>query len=202
MDTDLHVGRPQDSPGKESEMRTKPDFGEESYKGYGRLAGRVALVTGADSGIGRAVALAYAREGADVAIAYLNEHVDAQETKRVVEEAGRKAILIAADFTDPKQCARVVDETVKTFGRIDILVNNAAFQGSDRGRHAGAQVARRGNAPRRPCSARLGTARVRPLSARPPSLRASCATLRNRAISTCRSCSRSGRADHQMRWTG
>ena len=119
----------QDSPGNESEMRTKPDFGEESCKGYGRLAGRVALVTGADSGIGRAVALAFAREGADVAIAYLNEHVDAQETKRVVEEAGRKAILVAADFADPKQCALVVDETVKTFGRIDILVNHAAFHG-------------------------------------------------------------------------
>ncbi len=110
-------------------MRTKPDRGEESYKGYGRLAGRVALVTGADSGIGRAVALAFAREGADVATAYLNEHDDANETKRIVEEAGRKALLIAADFADAKECTRVVDETVKAFGRIDILVNNAAFQG-------------------------------------------------------------------------
>jgi NAD(P)-dependent dehydrogenase (short-subunit alcohol dehydrogenase family) len=120
---------PQASPGHESAMRTKPDYGEDTYKGYGRLAGRVALVTGADSGIGRAVALAYAREGADVAIAYLNEHEDAKETKRVVEGAGRKAVLIAADLADPKECRRVVAETVKAFGRIDILVNNAAYQG-------------------------------------------------------------------------
>jgi len=110
-------------------MRTKPDYGEESYAGYGRLTGRVALVTGADSGIGRAVALAYAREGADVAIAYLNEHDDAKETKRVVEAAGRKAILIAADLASAKECQRVVDDTVQAFGRIDILVNNAAYQG-------------------------------------------------------------------------
>ena len=110
-------------------MRNKPDYGEDSYKGYGRLSGRVALVTGADSGIGRAVALAYAREGADVAIAYLNEHDDAKETKRIVEEAGRKAVLIAADLADANECARIVDETVKAFGRIDILVNNAAYQG-------------------------------------------------------------------------
>ncbi|HVJ90876.1 MAG TPA: SDR family oxidoreductase [Labilithrix sp.] len=121
--------REQPHPGHESKMLTKPDFGEDSYKGLGRLTGRVALVTGADSGIGRAVALAYAREGADVAIAYLQEHDDAKETQRVVEAAGRRAILIAADLADAKECARVIDETVKAFGRIDILVNNAAYQG-------------------------------------------------------------------------
>ena len=119
----------QPAPGHESKMTDKPDFGEASYKGYGRLAGRVALVTGADSGIGRAVALAFAREGADVAIAYLSEHEDANETKRVVEDAGRKALLLAGDLADPNECARIVSETVKAFGRIDILVNNAAFQG-------------------------------------------------------------------------
>jgi len=103
----------QQHPGVEEEMRVKPDFGEDSYKGYNRLADRVAVITGSDSGIGRAVALAFAREGADVVIGYLNEHEDAEETKRVVTAAGRKAIT---------------DEAVKAFGRIDILVNNAAFQ--------------------------------------------------------------------------
>lgn len=119
----------QDSPGRESSMETKPDFGEASYRGHDRLTGRVALVTGADSGIGRAVALAFAREGADVAIAYLNEHDDAKETKRVVEAAGRKAVLIAADLAKASECERVIDETVRAFDRIDILVNNAAYQG-------------------------------------------------------------------------
>jgi NAD(P)-dependent dehydrogenase (short-subunit alcohol dehydrogenase family) len=121
----------QKAPGHESKMETKPDFGETSYRGHGRLKDRVALITGADSGIGRAVALAYAREGADVAIAYFNEHDDAKVTKRVVEEAGRKAITIAADLATAEECARVVDETVKAFGRIDVLVNNAAFQGKE-----------------------------------------------------------------------
>lgn len=119
----------QETPGHESKMRDKPDFGEDTYEGYGRLAGRVALVTGADSGIGRAVALAFAREGADVAIAYLNEHDDAKETQRVVEAAGKRALLLAADLADPAECSRIVEETARTFGRIDILVNNAAFQG-------------------------------------------------------------------------
>jgi NAD(P)-dependent dehydrogenase (short-subunit alcohol dehydrogenase family) len=121
----------QAAPGHETKMRTKPDHGEESYRGHDRLQGRVALVTGADSGIGRAVALAFAREGADVAIAYLDEHDDAKETQRVVEAAGRKAVLIAADLAEAKECQRVVDEAVKAFGRIDLLVNNAAFQGKE-----------------------------------------------------------------------
>ena len=121
----------QSSPGHESAMNEKPDFGEDSYVGHGRLEGRVALITGADSGIGRAVALAYAREGADVAIAYYNEHDDANETKRVVEAAGRKAVLIAADLAEVAERKRVVEEAVKAFGRIDILVNNAAYQGKN-----------------------------------------------------------------------
>ncbi|WP_394848790.1 SDR family oxidoreductase [Pendulispora brunnea] len=119
----------QDAPARESVMRTKPDFGEESYKGHGRLEGRVALVTGADSGIGRAVALAFAREGADVAVSYWKEHDDARETARVVEAAGKRAVLLPGDLASADECRRVVDETVKAFGRIDVLVNNAAFQG-------------------------------------------------------------------------
>ena len=115
-------------PGSESEMRPRPDYGEASYRGYGRLMGKVALITGGDSGIGRAVALAFAREGADVAIAYLNEHEDAEKTKRLVESAGRRAILCAADLADADECERVIDETIDAFGRIDVLVNNAAMQ--------------------------------------------------------------------------
>jgi len=119
----------QPAPAREAAMREKPDHGEESYRGHDRLAGRVALVTGADSGIGRAVALAYAREGADVAISYLSEHEDAKETERLVTEAGRRALLIPGDLSDAATCDRVIKETVDAFGRIDILVNNAAFQG-------------------------------------------------------------------------
>lgn len=110
-------------------MHEKPDHGEETYRGHDRLVNRVALVTGADSGIGRAVALAYAREGADVAIAYLNEHEDAKETERLVLAAGRRALLIPGDLSERSTCDRLVDATVGAFGRIDILVNNAAFQG-------------------------------------------------------------------------
>lgn len=121
----------QEHPGHEQEMRVKPDFGEQSYKGHGRLEGRVALITGADSGIGRAVALAFAREGADVVIGYLNEHDDAKETARVVTASGRKALTVAADLAEEPECKRLIDEAVRAFGHIDVLVNNAAFQGKE-----------------------------------------------------------------------
>jgi len=119
----------QEHPGSDHEMAPKPDYGEESYRGFGRLKDRVAVVTGADSGIGRAVALAFAREGADVVISYLNEHQDAQETMRLVESAGRHAALVAGDLAEESQCHRVIEETVRAFGRIHVLVNNAAYQG-------------------------------------------------------------------------
>jgi NAD(P)-dependent dehydrogenase (short-subunit alcohol dehydrogenase family) len=120
--------RSQQPPGTESAMRNKPDHGEESYRGCGRLAGKVTVVTGADSGIGKAVAIAFAREGADVLIAYLNEHDDAKDTARYVEEAGRRAVLVAGDLSKPEHCREIVDRAVAEFGRIDVLVNNAAYQ--------------------------------------------------------------------------
>lgn len=115
-------------PGHESEMTPKPDHGETSYVGHGRLNGKATIITGADSGIGRAVAIAFAREGADVLIAYLNEHEDAKETARLVEEAGRKAVLVAGDIVEPAHCRAIVDKAMEAFGKIDVLVNNAAFQ--------------------------------------------------------------------------
>lgn len=115
-------------PGREADMTPEPDFGEASYRGCNRLEGRVALITGADSGIGRAVALAFAREGADVAIAYLSEDEDARETERVVQDAGRKALLLPGDLRDRDHCQEIVERTVGELGRLDILVNNAAFQ--------------------------------------------------------------------------
>ena len=118
----------QDPPGETREMAPQPDHGEHSYKGCGKLAGRAALITGADSGIGRAVAIAFAREGADVLISYLEEHEDAQETARWVEQAGRKAVLMAGDIADPTHCKKLVARAVEEFGRLDILVNNAAYQ--------------------------------------------------------------------------
>jgi NAD(P)-dependent dehydrogenase (short-subunit alcohol dehydrogenase family) len=122
---------PQESlnyPGLESEMTPRPDFGEASYQGLGRLQGKAALVTGADSGIGRAVALAFAREGADVLISYLSEHTDAEETARVVREAGRATALAPGDISDEAHCRSLVERAVSEFGRLDILVNNAAYQ--------------------------------------------------------------------------
>jgi hypothetical protein len=119
----------QEFPGHEDELQPRADHGEASYRAYERLEGRAALVTGGDSGIGRAVALAFAREGADVGIAYLNEQGDARETMRLVERAGRRGFAMAGDLADDAQCRRLVNETVRRFGRLDILVNNAAFQG-------------------------------------------------------------------------
>jgi NAD(P)-dependent dehydrogenase (short-subunit alcohol dehydrogenase family) len=118
----------QDMPGTEGEMTPKADHGEQSYKGSGKLTGRAAVITGADSGIGKAVAIAYAREGADVLISYLEEDEDAKDTARWVEEAGRKAVLVPGDISDPAHCRSIIETAVREFGRLDILVNNAAFQ--------------------------------------------------------------------------
>ena len=118
-----------DHPGLTGAMGEEPDHGERSYRGSGRLTGKKAVVTGGDSGIGRAVALAFAREGADVLIAYLDsEEKDAQETARLVEEAGRRAVCVPGDLTEERACQEVVDRAVGELGGIDILVNNAAYQ--------------------------------------------------------------------------
>jgi NAD(P)-dependent dehydrogenase (short-subunit alcohol dehydrogenase family) len=117
-------------PGTEAEMTPRADHGEDSYRGCDKLTGRVAVITGGDSGIGRAVAIAYAREGADVLISYLNEQedADARETARHVEAAGRRCILVPGDVADAAHCRAIIERAVREFGRIDILVNNAAFQ--------------------------------------------------------------------------
>ena len=115
-------------PGLESEMTPRPDYGEASYQGHGRLQGRVALITGGDSGIGRAVALAFAREGADVLISYLNEDSDAEETARVVREAGRKAVIAPGDISEEAYCQSLIERALSELGTLDILVNNAAYQ--------------------------------------------------------------------------
>jgi NAD(P)-dependent dehydrogenase (short-subunit alcohol dehydrogenase family) len=118
----------QEPPGRDSEMRPRADHGEESYVGSGRLTDRVALITGGDSGIGRAVAIAFAREGADVLCSYLSEHDDAAETRRLVEDAGRRCLTVPGDIGDRDHCRALVDRSVDELGRIDVLVNNAAFQ--------------------------------------------------------------------------
>jgi NAD(P)-dependent dehydrogenase (short-subunit alcohol dehydrogenase family) len=115
-------------PGIEAQMELKPKFMAEQYKGSGKLEGMAAIVTGADSGIGRAVAVLFAREGADVAVMYLNEHEDAEETKRCVEAEGRRCVTIAGDVKDAAFCKDAVEKVVAEFGRLDVLVNNAAFQ--------------------------------------------------------------------------
>ena len=119
----------QSPPGVTSEMRPRPDHGEESYEGSGRLAGKRAVITGADSGIGKAVAIAFAREGADLLVAYLDaEEEDARDTARWIEEAGRKAVLAPGDLAEPGRCRQLVERAVQELGGIDVLVSNAAFQ--------------------------------------------------------------------------
>jgi len=120
----------QKPPGFTSKMKPVPDHGEESYVGSGRLEGKKTLITGADSGIGRAVALAYAREGADVAVVYLSEKAEAQETERLVKAEGRECLLIETDISKPGCCRKLVADVAKAFGQIDVLVNNAAHQAS------------------------------------------------------------------------
>ena len=118
----------QSAPGSSALMDPQPDYGETRYKGSDRLANKKAIITGADSGIGRAVALAFAREGADVVVAYLNEREDAEATKKLVEEAGRKCVLFEGDISKAETCRRLARAAVDAFGRVDILVNNAAHQ--------------------------------------------------------------------------
>jgi NAD(P)-dependent dehydrogenase (short-subunit alcohol dehydrogenase family) len=132
--SETHGGPPdqdQPWPGHTEPMRPRPDHGEESYRGSGRLAGKAALVTGGDSGIGRAVAIAFAREGADVAVGHFpgaGEGEEAEETVRRVREAGVRGVAIAADLQEPEACERLVDEAAEALGRLDVLVNNAAYQ--------------------------------------------------------------------------
>jgi NAD(P)-dependent dehydrogenase (short-subunit alcohol dehydrogenase family) len=120
--------QPQSPPGFTGKMEPLPDHGEASYVGSGKLVDKVALITGGDSGIGRAVAIAFAREGADIVLSYLNEHDDARSTAELVEKAGRKCIVVAGDITGEPHCQALVRQTVDELGGIDILVNNAAFQ--------------------------------------------------------------------------
>jgi len=124
----LQPPQSQELPGVESEMTPKPKSDDPQYQGSDKLKGKVALITGGDSGIGRAVAIAFAKEGADVAIMYLNEHDDAKETKQLVEKQGRRAVVIAGDIGDESFCQQAVQQTVDEFGKLDILVNNAAEQ--------------------------------------------------------------------------
>ncbi|WP_040871663.1 SDR family oxidoreductase [Nocardia exalbida] len=118
----------QEVPGIQARMTPVPDCGEDSYRGSGKLTGKAAVITGADSGIGRAVAIAYAREGADVLISYLDEDEDAKEVADLVTQAGRKAVLVPGDLSEAAHCRAVIDRAVREFGKIDILVSNAAFQ--------------------------------------------------------------------------
>jgi NAD(P)-dependent dehydrogenase (short-subunit alcohol dehydrogenase family) len=118
----------QEMPGSEQKMDPRPDHGENTYKGSGKLKGKKAIITGGDSGIGKAVAIAFAREGADILISYLNETEDAKETEHYIKDAGQKAILIPGDISEESHCKKIIDSAIKEFGTIDILVNNAAYQ--------------------------------------------------------------------------
>jgi len=118
----------QPMPGSTAKMNPRPDHGETSYRGSGKLAGKKAVITGGDSGIGRAVAIAYAREGADILIAYLDEHEDAHEVKALIEQEGRNAVLVAGDLRSPEHCRSVIKQAVEGLGGVDILINNAAHQ--------------------------------------------------------------------------
>ena len=118
----------QEVPGSDEKMNPKADHGETSYKGSGKMLGRKAVITGGDSGIGRAVAIAFAREGADVLISYLDEHDDAKKTATFVEEAGRKVVLVPGDISNEEHCKTIIKKAVDELGGIDVLVNNAAFQ--------------------------------------------------------------------------
>ncbi len=128
MEVDIPPQHQDRKPGLETEMTPAPVYLSEDYKAAGKLKGKVALITGGDSGIGRSVATLFAHEGADVAIAYLDEHVDAHKTKEEVEKVGRKCLLLPTDLTKEANCLSVVEETIATFGKLDILVNNAAEQ--------------------------------------------------------------------------
>jgi NAD(P)-dependent dehydrogenase (short-subunit alcohol dehydrogenase family) len=125
--------QPQGFPGKTGKMTPEPDHGENSYKGSGRLSGKVAIVTGGDSGIGRAVAIAYAREGADIALSYLDEDKDAEQVKSWIEKAGRRCVLLPGDLSSSAHARDIVAKTVSEFGRVDILVNNEGFQQPNEG---------------------------------------------------------------------
>ena len=118
----------QEVPGVQAAMTPVPDCGEDSYRGSGKLDGKAAIITGGDSGIGRAVAIAYAREGADVLISYLSEDEDASDTARLVEQAGRRAVLVRGDISRPQHCRDLVARAVQEFGKVDVLVSNAAYQ--------------------------------------------------------------------------
>ncbi|MGN6421062.1 MAG: SDR family oxidoreductase [Pseudobacter sp.] len=118
----------QEIPGTDKELNPRADHGEHSYKGSGKLSGKKAIITGGDSGIGRAVAIAFAREGADVLISYLNEHEDAKETEKWIREAGRDAVLVPGDISEEGHCQQIIERAMSEFGKIDILVNNAAYQ--------------------------------------------------------------------------